>query len=190
MRWKLLSSSPHGLAPRYLERGLPWLAQACASGAVAWIIAQSFWGLVAPGRVAPTTKASPTLQEQSHRVKARHFFDVVSVQQPSSDADEVPASGMTDIRWRLLGTYVDAGTGSRAVLTMEGGLEVIVARVGDQLPSGHEVVEVRLDSVVLSKDGQRGELALRPEAGGAQDQGPPEDRFGPIDQTPFNKDSR
>lgn len=44
-----------------------------------------------------------------------------------------------------------SGAHSRAVLALEDGSDVVVAKVDDQLSTGHEVVEVRPDSVVLSK---------------------------------------
>lgn len=83
-----------------------------------------------------------------------------------------------------------SGAHSRAVLALEDGSDVVVAKVDDQLSTGHEVVEVRPDSVVLSKDALNGELTLRPVASGAQDQGQPEDRFRTADTAPSNKDSR
>lgn len=97
-----------------------------------------------------------------------------------------------DGRWRLLGTYVDSGGRSRALLTLEGQVDVVLAQVGDRLPSGHEVVDVLPERVLLSKDSQRGEPTARTEPG----QMPPEDRFGAMgrppsaDTDPFNKDSR
>lgn len=189
MRWNL-PSPRQGQTSWYQKNGLPWAVQCLACMAMAWIVAQGFWWLATPGSTALAAKASPTLLEQGQRVVTRHFFGAANVLQPSSDTSESVPPGTIDARWRLIGTYVGSGAHSRAVLALEDGSDVVLAKVGDQLSTGHEVVEVRPDSVVLSKDGQRGELALRPEADGTQDPGQPVDRFGTAEPAPFNKDSR
>lgn len=68
--------------------GLSWAVQGLACMAVAWILAQSVWWLATPGGTVLPAKASSTLLEQSHRVTARHFFDVEAAQQPASDDGE------------------------------------------------------------------------------------------------------
>lgn len=196
MRWSLPIPRLQGLVSGCQERGLPWAVQCLACMAMAWIVAQGFWWLATPGSAAPAAKASPTLLEQGQRVVTRHFFGAANVLQPSGDTSESVPLGTIDARWRLIGTYVGSGAHSRAVLALEDGSDVVLAKVGDQLSTGHEVVEVRPDSVVLSKDALRGELVLRPTAQGEAGQMPPESRFGAMgqppsaDSDPFNKDSR
>lgn len=190
MRWNLSHTSLPRLLHWCREKGWSRGLEACAIAAVAWIVAQGFWWLAAPSTTAMDVKALPTLSVQNQHTVARHFFGVVSTSQLADAPDESPPPQSMDARWRLTGTYVGSGGHSRAVLALEGGADVVVAKVGDQLSTGHEVVEVRPDSVVLSKDALRGELALRPVASDAQDQGQPVDRFGTAEPAPFNKDSR
>lgn len=196
MRWKFPGLRLRGRMAWSPHDGLLRAVQCLACMAVAWILAQCFWWLATPGSAVLAASASPALVEQSHRVTARHFFEVADVQQPSSDDGAPPPPSGIDGRWRLLGTYVDSGGRSRALLTLEGQADVVLAQVGDRLPSGHEVVDVLPERVLLSKDSQRGELVLRPTAQTEPGQMPPEDRFGAMgrppsaDTDPFNKDSR
>lgn len=190
MHWKLPSSLSNGFTRWCHSKGFLWAAQGLASAAVAWTVAQSFWWLATPGSPTTVANASPTLTEQVNRVTARHFFEVATARPQSSEAGGTPPPEAIDARWRLMGTYVVPGVHSRAVLAMDGSSEVVVAKVGDQLPSGHEVVEVRPDSVVLSKDALRAELTLRSPASGGPDREPPQNQSRPTSPPPYIKDSR
>lgn len=189
MRWQFSDLRLRGGVGGPPLTGFLWLMQCFACLAVAWVLAPAWWWLAAPDSVALVPKTLPSLVTQSKRVMARHFFDVVDESQ-QAEGVVMFSPDAVNTRWRLIGTYVGSGAYSRAVLLLEGASEAVLAQVGDPLSTGHEVVEVRADSVVLSKDGQRGELALRPEADDTQDQGQPVDRFGTAEPAPFNKDSR
>ncbi|MGJ3701207.1 type II secretion system protein N [Variovorax sp. AFSI2.2] len=190
MRWNMPSPLMPGLVSWCKEKAIPLSVQSLACLAVAWIVAQSFWWRAAPDSPAVIAKASSTLSEQVNRVTARHFFEVATERPPSSEVGESPPPNTIDARWRLMGTYVVPGAHSRAVLATDGGFDVVVAKVGDRLSSGHEVVEVRPDSVVLSKDALRGELPLRSSAPGGPDREPPQDQSRPAGPPPFIKDFR
>lgn len=184
------------------SRALPgsmalWGVQALACVAVAWLAAQALWGLATPASAPLAAKALPTLAEQAHRVGARHFFDVQEAPEPSSkSARNGPPPTTLDPRWKLLGTYVDPAGHSRALLMLDGTTDVLVAQVGDRLPSGHVLAEVRPESVVMGKDAQRAELTLRAAAGtptAAPDAQPlpPGARVPPpVSAAPITKDSR
>jgi hypothetical protein len=198
MRWKLPRFPQQSPLLWCRDKGLSWGVQGFACVAVAWIIAQGFWWLTAPGSPAMAAKASPTLSEQANRVTARHFFDVAAAPLPSQSIDpgESPPPGAVDSRWRLLGTYVGSGGRSRALLMLEGSAEVVVAQIGDQLPSGHAVVDVLPELVELNKESQRSELPLRSAARNGHEQEAPGSRFGPQSPPPsagatsITKDSR
>lgn len=191
--------SPPSL-PRLLrwcrEKGGAHALEACAIAAVAWIIAQGFWWLAAPSTTGMDVKALPTLSLQSQRTVARHFFGAVSTSQLADVPGESPPPQSTDTRWRLIGTYVSSDARSRAVLALGDGTDVVVAQMGDQLSTGHKVVDVRPDGAVLSKGSQQSELALRPSS--PRPEIPPDQRASPLPQetlpprmqAPFTKDSR
>lgn len=196
MRWNFSGLLARGHADWSPYEIILLTLQWVASVAVAWIIAQSFWGLTTPDNAVLARKALPTLVEQSSRVTARHFFDI-EIAQPRSNvlsADSPP--GGIDPRWRLLGTYVDSGGKSRVLLALEGTAQIVVAQIGDRLPSGHTVVEVLPERIVLNKESQQSELTLRPAAKNGGEQEAPGNRSGmfgsppPADSTSFTKDSR
>lgn len=196
MRWKSNAIFFRGRLEWSPSKGLLPALQCLACMAVAWSLSQCFWWMVAPGSSAVAASATPTLAEQGRRVVARHFFGVVDASQ-HSDADGVPATqSAPEPRWRLLGTYVDFGGRSRALLTMEGHSDTVLAQVGDLLPSGQKVDDVQTERVLLSKGAQHSEIVLRPAGEGAPGPAPPENRLGAVGpgssghSDPFNKDSR
>ncbi|RYH29531.1 MAG: hypothetical protein EON54_22445 [Alcaligenaceae bacterium] len=188
MRWKSPEFLQRLLFSGSREKGVLWAAQSLACLCAAWVIATVFWWMATPDSAAVREKQSPALIEQKQRVVARHFFDVEPVSSPVLDKGTQNQAAAPDTRWRLQGTYV--GAPSRAILAAEGRVEVAVVKVGDQLSSGHEVVEVLPDSIVLSKEGQRSELVLRPLAPEPPGNNLPDNRFGNSGTPPINKDSR
>lgn len=168
--------------------GFLWMAKGLACLSAAWVIAQVVWWLGAPSGVAARTSPFPTLADQQQRVAARHFFGVLSASTPDPAGAEPISHEAPSTPWRLQGTYV--GDSGRAILTAEGRYEVVIAKVGDHLSSGHEVVDVLPESVVLSKQGQRSELVLRPPAQEGPGNWAPDNRFGNSGPPPSNKDSR
>lgn len=196
MRWKSTAIFFRGRLGWSSSKGLLLALQCLACMAVAWLLPQCFWWLAAPGSSAVVASAAPTLAEQGRRVVARHFFGVVDASQHSG-ADGVPApQSASETRWRLLGTYVDFGGRSRALLAMEGQSETVLAQVGDLLSSGQKVEDVQTERILLSKGAQRSEIVLRPSGEGEPGQAPPENRLGTVGpgpsgrSDPFNKDSR
>lgn len=190
MQWNLFILPRDWSEHQYLKNLLLWIVQIFACWAAAWVIAQFFWWLATPEHVTLPLESSRTLLEQSHSMKARHFFGLTPMPQSSTEDENARLQGVPDTRWRLLGTYIDTEAGSRALLAMDGGDEVVTTRVGSSLPSGHKVEEVRTDSVVLSKDAQREEVTLRPITGESQTQGSVENRFDATEPPPFIKDPR
>ena len=196
MRWNfsgLLSRARMGWSP---YAGMLWAVQCLACVAIAWIAAQTIWWLATPSSAPLAGKASLTLVEQSNRVTARHFFDVEIAQRPAAGPGADTPPGGIDPRWRLLGTYVDSGGKSRALLVLEGSAQVVVAQIGDRLPSGHTVMEVLPERIVLDKASQRSELTLRPTAPNGREQEAPGSRSGmpspppPSGPISFTKDPR
>lgn len=196
MRWSFSGLLERGRAGWSPYAGMLWAAQCLACVAVAWIAARGIWWLAAPDSTVLASKASPTLEEQSNRVTARHFFDVEIAQRPAAAPGADAAPGGIDPRWRLLGTYVDSGGKSRVLMALEGSAQVVVAQIGDRLPSGHTVVEVLPERIVLDKGSQRSELTLRPTAQNGREQEAPGSRSGmpspppPSGPISFTKDSR
>lgn len=188
MRWSLMNPRLQSVVLWGQSKGLLWLVQTTAAAAVAWIVAQGVWWLAEPHSARQSTWASPTLLEQGQHVGARHFFDVPTTSAPVNEAGESSQAGAVNSRWRLMGTYVGAGKLSRAVLALEDGSEVVVAKVGDVLFSGQEVVEVKPESVTLSKDAQQETLILRPDVAGSPEPNSNDNRFGPSGPPPSIKD--
>lgn len=173
------------------------LCRALACAAVAWMAAQMLWWVGTPSSPPLPAKALPALVEQTRRVVGQHFFGVADSREPPTDgpggSSSQDAQGQ---RWKLLGTYVDPVGRSRALLVLDGTADVLIAQVGDRLPSGHVLAEVRPESVVVGKDAQRAELTLRATAGGpgatpdAQPLPPGARVPPPPGAAPFTKDSR
>lgn len=196
MRWKYTAIIFRGRSGWLSSKGILLALQCLACMAVAWTLSQCFWWLAAPGSSARPAGALPTLAEQGRRVAARHFFGAADASHPTgTDGAPAPQSA-PEPRWRLLGTYVDLGGRSRALLTQEGQSETVLAQVGDLLPSGQEVAQVQAERVLLSRGSQRSEVVLRPAGQGEPGQVPLEHRWGATGpgpsarSDPFNKDSR
>lgn len=196
MRWKSNAIFFRGRLEWSPSKGLLPALQCLACMAVAWILSQSIWCLAAPDSSMAVASTTPTVAAQSRQVTARHFFGAVPTSSPASADGNTSAHSAAETRWRLLGTYVDFGGHSRALLFMEGQSETVLAQVGDLLSSGQKVEEVQAERVVLSKAEQRSEVMLRPASEGAPGQVPPENRWGGVGpgssgrSDPFNKDSR
>lgn len=169
MRWKL----SHQKLTWHKENYIPWILQCIACMACAWVFAQGLWWLAAPISTTTPVNTNSTLAEQNRHVVVRHFFEIAHASSTIDEAGETPPSQSDDAKWRLIATYVDSDDRSRAVLALEDGSRVVVAKVGGLLPSGHEVGDVQRDRVILSKNTQRSELTLRPDGSSSQDQDPP-----------------
>lgn len=139
-----------------------WLLQFIGCIAVSWVLASVFWWFFTPAARAGNASATSKLADQTQLAVMRHLFGS-NPSKPANAAGEQPGGAAVPIfSVRLLGTYVDATQGNRAVLALAPDTgEVTVARPGDRLPSGHEVQEVHGERVILSKDGQLSEIALR-----------------------------
>lgn len=185
MRWEL----PRQALTWGYEKHIEWVVEGVACMTCAWVVAQGFW-LLAPTSSTTPAKPSPTLAEQSRYVVTRHLFDVAHASSSFGEVGETPPPHDKGAHWRLIATYVDSGSRSRVVLTRDDGSGVVVAKVGESLPSGHEVLEVRPDRVLLSKDTQHSEIVLRPDAHSAQDQGPPEGHPNGAEMPPSIKGSQ
>jgi hypothetical protein len=188
MRWRLPKLELSRRFSLFKEDVGLWVVQGLACLLVAWVVSQVLWWLLTPGSAAAHDKPLHSLMDQSNRVVARHFFGEAIVPVGSPDTVNQMNSAAQDLRWRLLGTYV--GSHSRAILVAEGHFEVVVVKVGDRISSGHEIVEVRPDGIVLSKDEQKSELLLKPEAADKYNQRPPENRFETAEPSSPIKDSR
>ena len=153
----------------------PRVLQLVACATLSWVLTSAFWWLFTPAPGLAATQPTPTLADQTQLVLSRHLLGTA----PTRPANAAPGHGEPApdalLAIQLLGTYMDAGQGNRAVLSLSpGSKEVVVARAGDRLPSGHEVQEVHAERVVLSKEGQTSELALRAApARPTGEQGPP-----------------
>lgn len=153
----------------------PRVLQLVACATLSWVLASAFWSLFTPAPGLATTQPTPASADQGQLVLSRHLFGAA----PTKPVNAAPGHGEPApeplLAIQLLGTYMDAGQGNRAVLSLSpNSKEIALARAGDRLPSGHEVQEVHADRVVLTKEGQISELALRAApARPAGEQGPP-----------------
>lgn len=193
MRWPI-----HKLTQR-LTSDSAWLlglfarlAQLLACAAVSVVLASTIWRLFAPTSPPTPPARLQTLAHQSQHVAARHFFGIAAEKNAAQESQGARPTQQQPLAVRLLGTYVAPGKDSRALLAAEPHFsEVLIAHAGERLPSGHEVLEVHPDRVVLSKDGQRSELTLRTPSADRADEStaPPFGSNGPY-PAPVMKDSR
>lgn len=182
----------------HLYRGTLWFVQFLACLAVAWTIAYGWWWVCAVDSASLVNDVQ-TLQQQNNRVVSRHFFGVMNVSQsqPNNATEASTQPSGIDPRWRLLGTYIQSGRRSQALMMFEGSAETLIVQMGEKIPSGQTVSEVLPDSIVLGSGSQRTELPLRPPSMTAREpEGSPLGRPAipgmpqPTGSASFNKDSR
>jgi len=181
----------------FLSNAVVWTTQCMACAAVAWTIAQGWWGLATPISKVPQDATLLQLKEQVSQVATRHLFDLVEYLNEVSVDTTTPPDATLGRSWRLLGTYVAAGQGSSALLTQENGTGVLILRVGDEVAPGQRVVSVLPDGIELDSNAQRIKLPLRPTSADQKEQHPPtRGQLGPggtqqpSGPTPFMKDAQ
>lgn len=181
----------------FLSNAVLWPTQCMACAAVAWTIAQGWWGLATPISKVPQDATLLQLKEQVSQVATRHLFDLVEILAEVSGDTTTPPDATIGRSWRLLGTYVAPGRGSSALLAQENGTGVLILRVGDEVAPGQRVVSVLPDGVELDSNAQRIKLPLRPTSADEKEQHPPaRGQLGPggaqqpSGLTPFMKDAQ
>ncbi len=195
--WPFRGARSEGQIRPFLSNAALWPTQCMACAAVAWTIAQGWWGLATPISKVPQDATLLQLKEQVSQVATRHLFDLVEILAEVSGDTTTPPDATIGRSWRLLGTYVAPGRGSSALLAQENGTGVLILGIGDEVAPGQRVVSVLPDGIELDSNAQRIKLPLRPTSADEKEQHPPtRGQLGPggtqqpSGLTPFMKDAQ